>query len=101
MLNDFLVSQIRTYVPIGVGALISYLATRGVELDDSTQANLVIVLTALATALYYTAARFIEMKWPKAGRWLLGSQKKPQYSGTDIPGGAGISPALTDGDTDK
>jgi len=101
MLHDYLTSQIRTLVPIGVGALISYLSLKGVELDGETQELLTIGGTALTTSLYYAAARGIEMKWPKAGRWLLGSQRKPQYQGSDLSGAAGISPALADGDSDK
>lgn len=99
-MNDYITSNIRTYVPIGVGFLISFLASKGVELDPDTRQLVMAAMTALAIGLYYSLARLIEMKWPSAGRWLLGSQKMPQYQGATLPA-TGSTPALTDGDTDK
>lgn len=101
MLHDYLTSNIRTYVPIGAGFLISFLASKGVELDPDTRTLVTAAMTALAIGLYYSLARLIEMKWPSAGRWLLGSTKQPQYQGANVPGGAGIQPELTIGDNDK
>ena len=71
------------------------------ELSEETEADLVSVGTGFSIALYYTLARAIETKWPKAGRWLLGSRRQPSYQQADLPGGAGIPPALNDGDTPK
>ena len=99
MFSDLLVSQVRTYVPAGVGAFISWLALRGVELNGDTQLLLVTGSTAAATGLYYSGARLIEKKWPTAGRFLLGSKNAPQYPNTSTTGGgAGIAPALYNGD---
>lgn len=94
MFRDYLVAQIRTYVPSGVGALISWLALRGVEVDTDTQLLLVTGGTALATAGYYTSASAIQHKWPAAGRYLLGSSKAPTYS--NAGGGAGDKAANND-----
>ena len=88
-LSDFLVSQIRTYVPSGVGALISWLSLRGVEVDSDTRLLLVTGCTAAATAGYYTVASMAQRKWPIVGRYLLGSSKAPTYSSSSLGGGAG------------
>jgi hypothetical protein len=96
MFGDYLVSQIRTYVPSGVGALISWLAFRGVEVDTDTQLLLVTGGTAAATAGYYTIASAIQKKWPIAGRYLLGSKKAPSYSPNSLGGGAGDKAASND-----
>src|SRR3546814_14070514 len=80
MVGDYLVQQIRTYVPSGVGALISWLALRGVEVTSDQKLLLVTGSTALATGVYYTAASAVQRKWPTVGRVLLGSKKTPTYS---------------------
>lgn len=85
MLDSFVISQIRTYVPILVGALIAWLATMGLQLDTNTQSGLVIALTGVLQAVYYFVARVIERRWPQAGAFLLGSSAKPVYAaGTPI-----------------
>jgi uncharacterized membrane protein (DUF441 family) len=77
-MSDFITSQIRTYVPIVVGALVAWLATLGLNLDASTQTGLVVALTGVTQALYYLIIRLIEKKYPKVGV-LLGSAKSPEY----------------------
>ena len=77
-MSDFVTSQIRTYTPIIAGALVSWLATKGMELDAETQAGLIVALTGTAQAAYYFIVRLLERRWPKVGV-LLGSAKKPEY----------------------
>lgn len=50
-MNNFVTSQIRTIVPIIVGALVSWLITLGIELDADTQTGLVVFLTGIAGGL--------------------------------------------------
>ena len=100
MFGDYLVSQIRPYVPSGVGAFISWIALRGVEVTSDQKLLLVTGSTALATGLYYTGASAVQKKWPTAGRFLLGSKKAPSYT-NDPGGGAGNGPALSSGDQSK
>lgn len=69
---------IRTYVPLGVAALVGWLAELGVLLPETASAGLVVFLSALAGALWYAAVRFLEAKWPALGV-LLGSTKTPSY----------------------
>jgi hypothetical protein len=77
-MNSFVTSFIRTYVPIVVGAVVSYLVTLGIQLDAETQAGMVVTLTGVSQAVYYAIARFLESKFPKAGV-LLGSAKQVVY----------------------
>lgn len=77
-MSDFVTRQIRTYVPLAVGALISWLATIGLTLDAETQAGLVVALTGTTQALYYLLASLLARKFPKL-EVLLGSKKAPEY----------------------
>jgi uncharacterized membrane protein len=78
MSNTF-VSFIRTYVPVAVGALISWLVAHDIVLDEEAQTGLTIGLTGLVIALYYLVARLLERKWPIFG-FLLGTVKvQPVY----------------------
>lgn len=77
-MTDFATSLIRTYVPIAVGALIAFLATRGIDIDANAQAGLITFVTAMLQGLYYLVARLLESKFPQLG-FLLGSTKKPEY----------------------
>lgn len=79
-MNNFVTSLIRTYVPIVVGAIASYLVTAGIEIDANAQLGLVTFLTAVLQGAYYLAARLLEKKFPSIGGLLLGSSKKPEYT---------------------
>lgn len=80
-MSDFLVSQIRTYVPIAVGFVIAFLVSNGV-LDESTGQEATIAistgLTAIASALYYFGVRLAAERWPWVGAF-LGVNKAPTY----------------------
>lgn len=75
-MSDYVVSHIRTIVPIIVGWVVVLLANAGIDID-STEA--VSAITAGAIGLYYAIVRAAAQKWPAAG-WLLGYQKAPTYS---------------------
>jgi len=76
MLTDTIVSLIRTFVPVVVGAVIAYLAERGFSFTVDPMA-----VTGVVIGLYYGLARFLEKKWPFFG-YLLGVPKEPAYKGT-------------------
>ena len=78
MTNSFVTSLIRTWVPIAVGAVVSYLLTLEIELDEQAQAGLVVSLTALLQGLYYLIVRVLERRYPKLGL-LLGVESQPKY----------------------
>lgn len=84
--NDLIPSLIRTYVPIIVGALAGWLAALNINVTDDTKAALVLGISGLASAAYYTAIRLLEKRWPWFGS-LLGLAKSPDsYSkGDPIP----------------
>lgn len=77
-LKDYLASLIRTYVPVGVGALVAWLATRGVDVDYETATALATGLTGFIAAVYYALLRAIETQWPRVGA-LLGIAQSPTY----------------------
>lgn len=80
-MSDFVIAQIRTYVPMLVGAVVSWLVAVSV-LDPassaSAQAGLTSFLTALFGGLYYFLVRWAAEKWPSVGI-LLGVNKAPEY----------------------
>lgn len=78
-MNNFVLSQIRTYTPIAAGAFLAWLASRGITLDANAQASLIVGLTGLTQAVYYFVIRVLEKyAGPKFG-WLLGSTQQPTY----------------------
>lgn len=76
-LREIVPSLIRTYTPTAVGALLAWLTTLGIEVDGTAGAGLITGLTAVFIALYYTLARLIEQRLPKAGKVMLLSGKQP------------------------
>ncbi|WP_025620137.1 hypothetical protein [Salinispora cortesiana] len=79
MFSDFLISVIRTAVPVAVGAMLAWLASKtGIVLDADSSATLTASAVALAIAVYYALARALETRWPWLGV-LLGRRAKPVY----------------------
>jgi hypothetical protein len=79
MLNDTVVSFIRTSVPVLVGTVVAFLANRGFDIEINQNA-----VVAAVIIVYYALARFLEKKWPFLG-FLLGVPKEPAYEGTPGP----------------
>ena len=80
-MNDYFLSLIRTWVPIGVGAVLSWLAVKyAVVVPEDISAEVTAGLTGLVTAVYYALVRALEKRWPRIGALLLGSAKKPLYA---------------------
>lgn len=79
-MSDLFTSIVRTIVPMIVGSIASFLATKGIELDAATLAGLSTFLAGLFSALYYIIVRALEQKYPNLGI-LLGSKKTPEYTG--------------------
>lgn len=77
-MSDFVTSLVRTYVPIIVGAVVSFLATKGINVEPEAAAGLTAFLTAVISGAYYLVVRLLESKYPAFGK-LLGSSKKPEY----------------------
>lgn len=81
-MNDFVTSLIRTNVPIVVGALVAWLVSVGIEVPEGSETPLVVGVTALSIAVYYSAVRWLEARWPAFG-YLLGTKAEPKYRGSD------------------
>lgn len=84
-MTDYLASLIRTYVPVGVGAFLTWLASNtGVVIDEQTQAQGVLFFGAILTGVYYAAVRALEKRFPAFGV-LLGIAKPPVYPEPYVP----------------
>lgn len=88
-------AYIRTYVPLGIGAILGWLITTYTIVantiawldsviptvfpgtDWRTLLNAATI--AAVTALYYWGARQLGKRWPKIEKWLLGSSATPNY----------------------
>lgn len=78
-MSDLVLSYIRTYVPVGVGAGLSWLAVKyAIVVPEDISTELTVALTGLVIAVYYSLVRALEKKWPAFGK-LLGAAKKPVY----------------------
>lgn len=78
-MTNFVTSLVRTYVPILIGSVLSFLAVKyGFAVEPDVQNQLVAGLTGVVTAAYYLLARLLERKFPQLGV-LLGSTQKPVY----------------------
>lgn len=76
-------SVVRTGVPLLVGAGVSFAAAKGIHISPDTEAQLVVLLGALAGALYHWLVRVLEERWPRCG-WLLGIAMAPHYNNGDV-----------------
>lgn len=84
-LSPFVISQIRTYVPVAVGALLTWLASSlKIVIDPSSQTALVALCTAVLSAVYYLLVRVLEKWQPKLGVF-LGVAAKPAYPAVAAP----------------
>lgn len=85
MFGDKLISWLRTMIPVWIGVGTAWLAAKtGIVLDPETAAGLGAFTAGVVTTVYYTAARWLEAKWPWVG-WLLGSTKQPTYPAASPP----------------
>ena len=80
-MNDLFISQIRTFVPLGVGVLLSWLAAKGIHptISQADMAAGIAALTGFFTAAYYTVVRLLERFVSSKFGWLLGYAQKPTY----------------------
>lgn len=77
-------SLVRTYAPLGVGAVLTWLAARGFGVDPATQEALIYGLTGLGAAAWFGVLRMIEPHLPKWLRLLVfWSAKMPTYASAE------------------
>lgn len=77
-MSNIIISFIRTYVPVAVGAAVSWLLTLGFDVGAEAEVGLTVFLTGLAIAIYYALARALE-RWRPFFGILLGTQQQPVY----------------------
>lgn len=72
-MHAYIVSLIRTGVPVAVAAALTWLAAKtGIVLDEETSKMATLVVFALTVGGYYALARAIEERWPTLGKILVG-----------------------------
>lgn len=84
-INAQIISIIRTFVPVLVGQIITWLATQGI-LDSTGEISglLITVFTLVFTTAYYALARYLETFVSAKFGWLLGYAKRPVYTKTGV-----------------
>lgn len=74
----------RTWVPIAVGSILAWInANWNITVPAGASSTFVIVATAATIAGYYGAARVLERRFPRLGRWLLAlniTKARPTYA---------------------
>lgn len=75
-MSQMLPSLIRTYVPLGVSFLVSWLLTLGIPVNDNEKALVISGFSSIIAAAYYAGARVLERRFPWA-TVLLGSSVQP------------------------
>lgn len=79
LVSNYLMSLIRTAVPAAVGAVLSWLALRGLNVPASDRESITAAATFVVLLAYYAAVRALEKRWPKLGV-LLGVPAAPSYA---------------------
>lgn len=74
------ISIIRTFVPLLVGQIMTWLAAIGIlDTTGEISAQLIAGLTLTFSTLYYALVRVLETKLSEKWGWLLGAAKAPEY----------------------
>ena len=76
-MSDFVIAQIRTYVPMAVGAFVAWLLQFGLDLYE-VEGAATVAIVGILSALYYFIVRLLAEKWPQFGV-LLGVNIAPEY----------------------
>lgn len=77
-MSNYLTSLIRTGVPAIVGAALSWLALRGLDVPAGDRESITAAATVVVLLAYYAAVRALEHRWPRLGV-LLGKPTAPSY----------------------
>ncbi|HET9672868.1 MAG TPA: hypothetical protein VFQ40_08490 [Actinomycetota bacterium] len=76
-MNEFVVSLVRTYVPLLVGIVATWVGAQlGISVPDEHVATVSGLAVAGVAAIYYAGVRFLERRWPWFSK-LLGSKQQP------------------------
>ena len=75
-MSEYVISMIRTIIPMLVGVVATKLVSLGWHFDEATMSS---VMVLFFSGGYYAFARWMEEKHPQVARWLLGVNKPPSY----------------------
>lgn len=78
-MNDLVIATIRTVVPSFVGIFVALMSSWGLHIDEAGIAGLSAFLLSLCIGAYYLAVRLLAKRFPQL-EWLLGANKKPEYT---------------------
>ena len=79
-MSDFVIGHIRTWVPMGVGFALTWIArSLDIVIDEETSAQVVSLVSTIAAGLYYLIVRLVAERIPQVGI-LLGYNKAPAYA---------------------
>lgn len=81
MLSNYVISVIRTVVPLAVGWVVARLVMAGVDVSSE---SLEMALVSVLSGAWYALARALELKFPWAGV-LLGYKTAPTYTQSSPP----------------
>ena len=70
--------MVRTGVPLVVGVGVSFAAAKGIHISPETEAQVVVLIGAVAASIYHWVVHLLEEHWPRFG-WLLGIARSPDY----------------------
>lgn len=97
MTSTFAPAAIRTYTPLIVSAIVTWLASYGINLNDETTEALAVLIGAAVGGLWWTVVKLLEDRWPRLSL-LLGSRQAPvAYAPADeLADDAGTTEACED-----
>jgi hypothetical protein len=79
-MSDWVIRQIRTYVPLAIGAFLTWAARRtGFAGFEDLATELIPAVVAVVSAVYYFVVSWAAEKFPSVGV-LLGYNVKPKYN---------------------
>jgi len=76
---DGFIAYVRTFVPIAIGAVVTFLARQfDIVIDSESAQGAVLFVNAVVTGAYYALIKYAETRFPWIG-WLIGYAKSPTY----------------------
>lgn len=78
LLNDYIVANLRTIVPVVIGTILAWLAEKGISFEVST--NVMTIITATVISAYYALFAALERFVSRRFGWFLGLAKPPTYT---------------------
>lgn len=94
-MSDYLIASIRTLIPGAIGAVVTWLASLGLNVSTDAQSSLVAAAGFVIAALWYLIVHALERRWPKLGV-LLGVPSKPIYAKVGTADEAAVITSLPD-----